>query len=170
MSRSILALLILTPALPRNAKDLPWETPTSTTGRFSLDKDGEIRISSRDIVVRSELTKYPVKNIPVEDQDAPTRYKEVRKLAAQGKTAKLHGELPRYISTGLSSCTPTYSFNWSDLTGAAANLGRSLDDQRKVQSQIRARVQTRLEETSHVHSVIVVLVPGHGLQSSFLTF
>jgi hypothetical protein len=103
-----------------------------------LDKDGEIRISSRDSVVRSELAKYPVKNIPVEDQDAPTRYEEVRKLAAQGKTPTLHGELPGYISTGLSSCTPTYSFNWSDLTGAAAGLGRSLNDQRKVQGQIRS--------------------------------
>jgi hypothetical protein len=39
-------------------------------GRFSLDKDGEIRIYSR-ISLSSQLTKYPARNIPVEDQDAP---------------------------------------------------------------------------------------------------
>jgi hypothetical protein len=65
------ALLVLTPALPCNAKDLPWETAITSTGRFSLDKDGEIRISSRDMVVRSELTKYPVKNIPSKIKTLP---------------------------------------------------------------------------------------------------
>jgi hypothetical protein len=95
--RRFLALLVLTSlaALPCTAKDLPWQTPTTITGSLSLDKDGGIRISSGDIVVRSESTKYPVKNIPVEGNDAPARYAEVKKLAEQGKTAKLRGEFDR---------------------------------------------------------------------------
>jgi hypothetical protein len=65
-----------------------------------LDKDGEIRISSGDIVVRSELTKYPVKNIPVEEQDAPARYEEVKKLAAQGKKRPAQGCTQRNMRAG----------------------------------------------------------------------
>ena len=112
--RRILALLVLTclPALLCTAKDLPWQTPTTITGSLSLDKEGGIRISSGDIVVRSESTKYPVKNIPVEGNDAPARYAEVKKLAEQGQKASLRGEFETGTSPSkLRSYTPTYSFN-----------------------------------------------------------
>jgi hypothetical protein len=43
--------------------------------------------------MRSEKAKN--KNIPVEGNDAPARYAEVKKLAEQGKTATLQVEFDR---------------------------------------------------------------------------
>jgi hypothetical protein len=75
----------------------------SLTGRLSLDKDGVIRLSSGDIVVRSESQKYPVKNIPVDAIDASgrsARYDEAKKMAAEGKTVTLRGEFQRLSLRG----------------------------------------------------------------------
>jgi hypothetical protein len=42
-------------------------------------------------------------------------------FSSLGTWSKYHS--PGYISTALSSYTPIYSFNWSDLAGAPADLG-----------------------------------------------
>ena len=102
ISSRILALLVLT-CLAGSAKDLPWMKPTSLTGRLTLDKDGVIRLSSGDIVVRSESRKYPVNNIPVDAIDASgrsARYDEAKKMAAEGKTVTLRGEFQRLSLRG----------------------------------------------------------------------
>jgi hypothetical protein len=99
ISSRILALLVLT-CLAAGAKDLPWMKPTTITGRLILNKAGEMRITSGDIVVRSESQKYPVKNIPVDAIGGSARYEDAKKLAAEGKIVTLHGDFERLSTRG----------------------------------------------------------------------
>jgi hypothetical protein len=69
----------------------PIETDeyTSVTGRLSLGKGGFAHITSGDIV-KFNAAKFPVTNIPI-DSSRSARLAELKRLAAEGKTATVHG-------------------------------------------------------------------------------
>jgi hypothetical protein len=92
-------LMMLALTLVANAKTIETDEPTSVTGRLSLGKDGRIHISSGDIVVLN-ASKFPVTNVPIDSYGSP-REAELKSLAAQGKTATIHGTFIRLHARGL---------------------------------------------------------------------
>jgi hypothetical protein len=94
---ALLALLTLT--LVANSKTIEVDESTSVTGRLSLGKDGYVHISSGDIVIFN-AAKIPVANIPI-DSSTSARREELKRLAAQGKTATVRGTFNHLHGRGI---------------------------------------------------------------------
>jgi hypothetical protein len=92
--------LLLTGTL--RARDIQSGEPSTITGALSLAKDGALYITSNDIVIYNGA-KFPVTRVPVtpyleEAKDA--HYKELKHLAAAGKTVTVRGEFHRLHGQG----------------------------------------------------------------------
>jgi hypothetical protein len=89
----VLLVTILTDVA--SATDVAYGTPITITARLSLDKGGGLRIATNEVTANG----HKVTNAPLQTSEA--REKELKQLAAQGKTVKLHGHFDKINIHGI---------------------------------------------------------------------
>jgi hypothetical protein len=101
-------LLVTILSVVVSAKDVAYGTPITITARLSLDKEGGLRIFCGDVTANG----HKVTNAPVHANEA--REKELKQLAAKGKTVTLHGHFDKIDIHGIDAVGSYVYFDLGD--------------------------------------------------------